>query len=167
MHVYSLTRLTGARKDEDRHTVILRWEVRRHVRTVTLLALAVSLPVSGILFILIGGYAFVVAPLLIVPAAHVLFAERQRKGLKVTRAQALMNRRRRETGKFYINGTPFRRPEWIMHVPAVIESSRDETAVNTVLQDLIPSQNAEPGFVLGTKSTNPARSRGNLVQELA
>lgn len=118
-YAYSLTDLTGQRRNDGRQMVVATFEVRRHGLIVTALGLLASMVLVMPLLVILGGYAFIL-PAIGIPLAHLLFAARQRRGLKVYRYTSLLNARRAARG-FWINGMPFANPMFIMHQPTTAD----------------------------------------------
>lgn len=116
---YSLTDLTGQRKNTHRYMVVMTFEVRRHTLIVSLIGLVASLVPALILSMLVGPLGFGILAIGI-PVANLLFGARQRKGLRVYRYESLLNSKKAARG-FWINGQPFAKPMFIMHQPTVVD----------------------------------------------
>lgn len=112
--VYGLTRLTGSQRNENRRTVIATVEVKRRTFIVSTLALALALPVTGMLFVFIGMYALI-APFLFVGVALWLWDSRQRSGLQLLNYQAIVDQRRSLNGVLYAAGFPLPDPVLVTH----------------------------------------------------
>lgn len=153
MLVYSLTGLTGARKNEGRQKVVMTFEVQRHTLLVSLLGALAGVIVVAPFFALFGMWALVGIPAAIA-AANILFASRQTRGLQVYRYKSLLNSRSAHRG-FWINGQPFATPEFIMHTPSVIE-----------LAETASSDTSTPSFARGERSEQE-RHRAGVRERLA
>lgn len=125
-HVYSLTNLTGARRNEDRRTVVFTVEVRRYTLLVVVASLIVSALPTLVVSLIVGPYALFV-PALSIVAGLVLWDTRQRNGLKLRNYQAILDRRKSKNGVLYASGNPIPTPELVMHqmvvVPARVNAS--------------------------------------------
>lgn len=120
MYAYSLTALTGRRRNEGRMMVVATVEVNRHSLIVSALSLLGGLVIAAP-FALFSGYAFILGPLVTVPLGNALFIGHQRRGLQVNRFNRLLNKMRDAKG-FVINGSEFDTPGFVMHVPVVIDA---------------------------------------------
>lgn len=118
-HVYSLTQLTGSRRNEDRRTVLFTFEVRQYTVWVVALSALASAPVTLLLIAIIGMYGLFF-PIVAVMAGLILWDTRQRSGLKLRTYQAILDRRRAQNGVLYASGAPIPRAELIMHQMVVI-----------------------------------------------
>ncbi|TDP92406.1 hypothetical protein EDF62_1613 [Leucobacter luti] len=119
MYAYSLTTLTGRKRNEGRMMVVATVEVNRHTLLVSTLSLIAGLVLAAP-FALLSGYAFIVVPMITVPLGNLLFIGHQRRGLQVNRFNRIMNRMRGAQG-FIINGTEFDEAGFVLHVPVVID----------------------------------------------
>lgn len=120
MYAYSLTGMTGKKRNEGRMMVVATVEVNRHFLAVSAISLIAGLVVA-MPFALISGYAFLIFPVISVPLGNALFRGHQRRGLQVSRFSRLLNKRRGAQG-FIINGTEFDEPGFVLHVPVVIDT---------------------------------------------
>lgn len=120
MYVYSLTGLTGKKRNEGRMMVVATVEVNRHTLLVSSLSIIVGLVVAAPLSLLFSGFAFVFLPMVAVPVGNLLFIGHQRRGLQINRFNRMLNKMRGAEG-FVINGSEFDVPGFVLHVPAVID----------------------------------------------
>lgn len=120
MYAYSLTALTGRKRNAGRMMVVATVEVNRHSLVVSAISLLggifIALPFS-----LFSGYAFILVPMVTVPLGNALFIGHQRRGLQVSRFNRLLNRMRDAKG-FVINGSEFDTPGFVLHVPVLIDA---------------------------------------------
>lgn len=109
MYMFSLTNLTGARKNAGRTMVLATFEISRRSFIVTVLALGVAIIPTGILAPI--GFAFGmvygVAVIVIIPAIVVLatffFVEgRTREGLGLRRYEAMLDKKRARNGIVFV-----------------------------------------------------------------
>jgi membrane glycosyltransferase len=124
--VYSLTHLTGARRNEDRRTVIFAMEVRRYTVFVVSASVIASLVPTALLLVLVGPLALFV-PAACIVAGIVLWDTRQRNGMKLRTYQAILDKRKAKNGVLYASGSPIQTPQLIMHQMVVVPA-RMETA---------------------------------------
>lgn len=109
MYMFSMTGLTGARKNAGRTMVLATFEISRRSFIVTVLALAVSIIPVGILSPIAFSFGMMpgVAVLLIVPTIVVLmtffFVEgRTRDGLGLRRYEAMWDKRKAQNGVVFV-----------------------------------------------------------------
>lgn len=112
--VYSLTRLTGRGRNDNRRIVVLTVETGRRTFIVLCLSAVASAPVTGLVAMFVGVYALVVPPI-VIGLGLWLWDSRSRKGLKLRNYQAIIDRRRAVNGVLYAAGKPIPEPQLIMH----------------------------------------------------
>lgn len=120
MYVYSLTGLTGKRRNQGRMMVVATVELNRHSLLVSACSIVAGLALALPLSIIVGGYAYIFVPMACVPIGNLLFLGHQRRGLQVNRFNRALNKMRGRTG-FMINGTLFDVPGFVMHTPVVVD----------------------------------------------
>lgn len=133
--MYSLTALTGVKRNENRREVVFNSEVPRHLLIVSLLSIVASLPVVAILAVFFRGWAVLAIPVVMF-AGLVLFEYRQRDGMQLRNWQAILDERRSGKGIVYVAGTPLASARVINHQQQVIPASTtpevsDMVGVNT------------------------------------
>src|SRR5690606_32894997 len=79
--LFTLTKITGRRRTEDRTIIIQSFEVNRRKFNVFLLGLIPTLPLTGIAALFIGAYSIVV-PVLVMPLWFFLVDRRSPHGLQ-------------------------------------------------------------------------------------
>lgn len=125
-HMYSLTEMTGRRKNVDRTIVIATVEVKRFTFIVTLGSIVASLPVAAVVALLLGPYAAFafILPVVFVFAGLFLVDQRSRKGLQLRRYEAMWDSRQAKSsrGTVYVCSQPLQRAE-----------------VRTLIQSVIPN----------------------------
>ncbi len=126
-HVYSLTHLTGARRNEDRRTVVFTFEVRRYTFIVVIMSLLASAFPTLLATLILGPFALAM-PALFVGAGIVLWDTRQRSGLKLKNYQAILDRKKAKIGVLYASGNPIVTPELVMHQMVVIPARPESSA---------------------------------------
>ncbi len=124
MYVYSLTQLTGRRKNVDRTIVVATVEVNRATFLVVVLSALASVLPSLLVALLLGpfsAYALIV-PVLCIGAGLFLVDQRTRKGLQLRRYEAMWDKRRAKTvsGTAFVCGQPMRAPHLVTIVQTVI-----------------------------------------------
>lgn len=125
--VYSLTQLTGRRRDENRRMVVATFEVRRHTFLVSLAGAAISLPITGILSLIFGLYALI-TPVVVIGLCLWLWDVRQTRGLKLRNYQAILDTRRARNGVLYAAGRPVPKPVLVMHQRQFLPAPPPQTA---------------------------------------
>lgn len=120
MYVYSLTDLTGRRRNADRRHIIATFEVPYRAGIIGALCILASLPVALMFTLIFGVYAFIIIPIGL-GLGLFLFNTRTRKGLQLHRFQSILNRYKSETGQFMQNGIPMADAVFINHQPQVID----------------------------------------------
>lgn len=124
-HVYSLTHLTGRRRNEDRRTVVLTFEVRRYTLIVVAAAVVVSVLPTLLLAAVVGPWSLV-TPAIVMTAAIFLWDWRQRSGMRLRNYQAILDKRRAANGVLYASGSPVPTPELVMHQMVVVPAAPDQ-----------------------------------------
>lgn len=121
MHVYSLTRLTGRRKNVDRTIVVATVEVNRATFVVVVGSALVSIVPAVIVGALLGAFALAV-PALFIGAGLILVDQRTRKGLQLRRYEAMWDKRKTKVirGTVFVCGEPLRVPHIVTMVPTVL-----------------------------------------------
>lgn len=97
--LFTLTKITGRRRTEDRTIIIQSFEVNRRKFNVFLLGLIPTLPLTGIAALFIGAYSIVV-PVLVMPLWFFLVDRRSPHGLQTATWQTIVDQRRSVAGKF-------------------------------------------------------------------
>ena len=102
-HLFTLTKITGRRRTDDRTIIISSFEFNRRQFNVFLVGLIPTVLIAGVAATLIGVYALLVAALVMV-AWFVLVERRSKTGLRTRTWQTLLDRRRTLAGKFIQSG---------------------------------------------------------------
>lgn len=107
MQLYALTDLIGKRADEGRTITVMTVSVRPKVAWVVGLSTPVGLLVTAMLWPLLGYYAVLALPLVVVAAAW-LFVSRTNDSREISQLKALSDKAqsRSLTGKVYLGTTP-------------------------------------------------------------
>ena len=137
--VYSLTPLTGSRKNENRRTVVMTFEVKQRSLIVGILSFIASLPVTGIIALFIGIYSLVV-PFIMVGAGLWLWDSRQRRGLKLLNYQAMLDSRKARNGVLYSAGQPVPHARAVMHQSQIVPVEKE---AGTVAPSVLASSNTQ------------------------
>jgi hypothetical protein len=126
VHAYSLTRLTGRRKNADRSIVVATVEVNRTTFIIVVLSLAASVIPAVIVGILLGsnGAFALIVPAAFVAAGLILVDQRTRKGLQLRRYEAMWDKRRAKAarGTVYVCGEPLHVPQIVTMTPTVLDA---------------------------------------------
>ncbi len=104
--VYSLTALTGRKKNAGRTLIIQGFEVGRRGLIITGLAIAASLIPTFILYGFAGPYAVVFVPPAFIAAAFYFIESRSRKGLQLRMYETIRDKKRADTTTFFICWRP-------------------------------------------------------------
>jgi len=121
-HVYSLTKLTGRRRNENRRTVVLTVEVRRYTLIVLAVSGLASVFPTMLLAAVLGPYALF-TPAVFMGAGVVLWDWRQRNGMRLRNYQAILDRRQAQNGVLYASGAPIPEPTLVMHQTVVVPAT--------------------------------------------
>lgn len=127
MYAYSLTGLTGRKKNADRTVIVATVEVNKFSFAVAMMALVVSLiPTLGV-GMLLGPlwWCALVFPFLCVSAGLIFVDQRSKGGLQLRRYQSLVESRRgkRESEVIYVCGSPLVRPVMGRVIPQFIDAA--------------------------------------------
>lgn len=120
-HVYSLTALTGRRRNENRRTVIATVEVRRGAFIIAVGSFLAGLIPTAILAPMLGAWS-VIIPMLAIAAGLWMFDMRQTRGLRLTNYQAIADSKKVRNGVLYASGAPITAPPLVMHQKVVLLS---------------------------------------------
>lgn len=130
--VYSLTDLTGQRRNENRRMVVMTFEIKRRTFLVSLVSFAASLPVTGLVGLLFGVWA-VIVPMVFIGFGLWMWDSRQRKGLRLLNYQAILDTRKARNGVLYAAGQPVHQPVFVMHQRQFVPLIRAEREAPVVL----------------------------------
>jgi hypothetical protein len=100
--VYSLTDLTGRRKNDGRTMIISGVEIGRRTLIVASVSFLASLFPMLIAWPLLGALSLVTVPPAFIAAGFIFFEARSRKGLKVRRYQAFLDQRKVDPDTFFV-----------------------------------------------------------------
>lgn len=130
MSIYSLTHLTGRRRNDQRRIVVARFEVRRAPFFASLAGMGAAVPLAAISAPLIGVWAIAWLPVGAL-AFNLLFTARQRGSMQLRHFDAIKNSMRAQgrigsgrganplKGVFLISGQPFREPQFVLSQPVL------------------------------------------------
>ncbi|KQO98841.1 hypothetical protein [Leifsonia sp. Leaf264] len=93
MYFYSLTHLTGRKKNVDRKIIILTFEADKTTTIITIFSLIASLFPTIIVYAIIGMPALVIVPALCSVLGWFLFRYRAQKGLQMPMYKLLVDRK--------------------------------------------------------------------------
>ena len=100
--VYTLTSLTGRKRNEGRAVIVNGFEFGRRALTVFAVAVGASLIPAVILGAFLGPFAIIITPAVFVLAAFVFVEQRTRNGLQVRLCQSMLDKRKANVDEFYI-----------------------------------------------------------------
>lgn len=102
MSMYSLTHLTGSRKNEGRVSVVQGFEFQRKTLMVVGISTAVGFLPAIILALTLSPFFLILVPMLIAIAGYWLFVTRSRDGMKLSRYKSIMDRKNANLNEFHI-----------------------------------------------------------------
>ncbi|MFE6966707.1 hypothetical protein ACFVAJ_16485 [Agromyces sp. NPDC057679] len=125
MSLYSLTHLTGRKRNVDRKIIVLTVEANKASFIVTVISVGVSILPTVILYMIIGSPALVIMPTLFAFAGWWLFRYRSKKGLQLPMYRLLLDRGRAKQlrGKALVCGVPM----------------SDESAITKIVSSSVPA----------------------------
>jgi hypothetical protein len=101
-YVYTLTSLTGRKRNEGRSVIINGFEFGRRALTVVSVAVGASLIPALILGTIFGPLAFIITPAVTIAGAFLLVERRTRNGLQVRMYQSMLDKKKANVNEFYI-----------------------------------------------------------------
>ena len=124
MFVYSLTDLTGRRKNADRTMVVATVEVNRFTFLVVLMSLVPAIPLTAVVALLLGPFVYYAAavPLLCVFAGLAFVDTKTKKGLQLRRYEAMWDKRKAKDSAttVYVCSEPLKRTELVTLIQTVV-----------------------------------------------
>jgi len=100
--VYTLTSLTGRKRNEGRAVIVNGFEFGRRALTVVAVAVGAAIIPSLILGAFFGPLAVIITPAVSILAAFLLVEKRTRNGLQVRMYQSMLDKRKSNVNEFYI-----------------------------------------------------------------
>ena len=100
--MYSLTHLTGRRKNEGRVTVVQGFEFQRKTLMVLAASTGVGFIPAIILALTISPFFLLLVPGVIAALGYWLFVTRSREGMKLSRYKSIMDKRSANLNTFHI-----------------------------------------------------------------
>jgi hypothetical protein len=100
--VYTLTSLTGRKRNVGRTIIINGFEFGRRALIIVAISVGASLIPALVLSSLFGPLLFILTPGVFVAAAFILFESRSRQGLQVRLYQSILDKKKANTNEFYI-----------------------------------------------------------------
>lgn len=102
MSMYSMTHLTGRKRNEGRVTVIQGFEFQRKTLVVIGVSTGVGLIPAVILSLTISPFFMLLVPTLIVGVSYWAFVTRNRDGMKLSRYRSIVDKRSANLNEFHI-----------------------------------------------------------------
>ena len=102
MSMYSLTHLTGSRKNEGRVSVVQGFEFQRKTLMVVGISTAVGFFPAIILALTLSPFFLIIVPLLIAVVGYWLFVTQSRDGMKLSRYKSIMDKKNANLNEFHI-----------------------------------------------------------------
>lgn len=102
MSMYSLTHLTGRRRNEGRVTVVQGFEFQRKTLVVLGVSSAVGLVPALILALIVSPFFLLLVPAVITVGSYWLFVTRSREGMKLSRYQTITDKKKANLNEFHI-----------------------------------------------------------------
>ena len=111
MSLYSLTHLTGRKRNVDRKVIIATVETSKAGFLVSIGALALSIPPTAIAVMIFGMGALVVVPPLFIAAGLILVRQQSTKGLHLPMYKSLLDKKsaKKTKGQILICGVPIQK----------------------------------------------------------
>jgi len=120
--VYTLTDLTGRKKNIGRTMIVSGIEVRRNTIIVASVSLIISLVPTFVVFWFVGVYAVVFVPAAFIGAGFFLLSK-SRQGLQLSQYRALNDKRRADPNTFFICFRPTERQEGFARIVQSCEAA--------------------------------------------
>jgi hypothetical protein len=130
--MYSLTELTGRRKNVERTTVVASFEVNRQRLFIGAAgATVIGVPLAGLIFLVLSwfgltqfGYLCLLGPILSWAVTVWVVTTRESSGLRLRRYEAMWDRRRSKSSidRVYVCGSPVVEPRLGLLIPVVIDT---------------------------------------------
>lgn len=167
MSLYSLTHLTGRKRNADRKIIIATVETSKHGFIVSVVAVIASLLPTTIAVSLFGPAAMVIVPPLFIIAALILFRYRSQKGLQLPMYKTLLDRNaaKRVRGQILVCGVPMQSSAVL---GTAVRSSHPITAADLYLaraKDVPDAQRVTQAPAFGSPS-KPAVQHTNEPSDL-
>lgn len=164
MSMYSLTQLTGRKRNADRKIIVATIETNKHGFIVSVVALALSSIPTFLAVTIFGSAAMVIVPPLCVAAGLVLFKMRSDKGLKLPMYRMLLDRgaAKKLRGQLLICGVPVQRHARMskaVHTSVPVES---QTSVTRPAATPAPSIQPAFGNAASPSDTSSTERRSDL-----
>ena len=108
MSLYSLTHLTGRKRNADRKVIIATIETSKHGFILSVVAILASFVPTALAVAIFGPAAMIIVPPLFVAAALILFKQQSSKGLHLPIYKTLLdkNAAKKVRGKILVCGVP-------------------------------------------------------------
>ena len=157
MSLYSLTHLTGRKRNADRKIIIATVETSKAGFIVSIVAIGVSVLPTAIAVMIFGPAAMVVIPPIFAVAGLILFRSRSQKGLHLPLYRTLLDRgaAKRAKGQILVCGVPI---ETNAVMSKLMYSSEDAT-YQPAKTTLDPAK--APVFGTRTKTTAPRNAENS------
>lgn len=132
--LYMLTDMTGAKSQEDRTAVFMRWEVRRKSMVLTFAGIILGLIPQLFLFIVVGGWGLLLVPIMIA-LVFFIFEARQRTGLQLRQWEVIRDRLNDvHQGKIILCGLPLESTSKWYHIRSSSRPVQDFDTTSTAQQ---------------------------------
>jgi hypothetical protein len=170
MSLYSLTHLTGRKRNADRKIIIATVETSKHGFIVSIVAVIASILPTVIAIAIFGPPAIIVVPVLCVVAALILFKYRSQKGLQLPMYKMLLDKgaAKKLHGQILVCGVPIQRHavlSTVVHssLPVKTTGVSDADLFNADA-DVAPLRDRDPVFSTPSAPADPRtiESRSDL-----
>lgn len=102
MSMYTLTHLTGRKRNEGRVTVVQGFEFQRKTLFVIGVSTAVSIVPSMILSLTVSPFFLLIIPAVTTIGSYWFFVTRSREGMKLSRYRTITDRKKANLNEFHI-----------------------------------------------------------------
>lgn len=102
MSMYSLTHLTGSRKNEGRVSVVQGFEFQRKTLMVVGISTGIGFLPAVILALTLSPFFLLIVPAIIAVLGYWLFVTQSREGMKLSRYKSIMDKKNANLNEFHI-----------------------------------------------------------------
>jgi hypothetical protein len=162
MSMYSLTHLTGRKRNADRTIVIATVETSKQGFIVSVVSILVGVVPTAVITMIFGPVALVIVPPIFVIAGLFLFRSRSQKGLQLPMYRMLLDKRAAKTlkGRILVCGVPIRKQTSMGRFVQSSELATETAATGTRDRTRRPGETAP---AIGQKSvTNKPQTPSDL-----
>ena len=165
MSLYSLTHLTGRKRNADRKIIIATVETSKQGFLVSVVAAVVSIIPTVIAVILFGAASLVIVPPLFIVAALVLFRMQSSKGLHLPMYKTLLDKSaaKKVRGQILVCGVPIQRNSVVSKVTYSSEDVRETGSITASLFGEDDAPAAAPAYGKATTTAEPRTTEPSAI----